>query len=48
MFKRKIKLVFAQEEYRVLVHCLMEYRNKLLADNRYTDAVDELLLKICK
>ena len=33
-------------ERRVVVNCLNEMRNKLIADSKYTDAVDEVLLKI--
>ena len=48
MFSCKIKLVLTQDEYRYLVAVLVETRNKLLTENKYTDAVDELLLKLCK
>ena len=33
-------------ERRVVVHCLNEIRNNLIANGKYTDAVDEVLLKI--
>lgn len=33
-------------ERRVIVDCMNEMRNKLIADSKYTDAVDEVLLKI--
>lgn len=31
---------------RIVVDCMNEMRNKLIADSKYTDAVDEVLLKI--
>ncbi len=30
----------------VIVNCLNEMRNKIIADGKYTDAIDEVLLKI--
>jgi hypothetical protein len=33
-------------ERRIVVDCMNEMRNKLIADSKYTDAVDEVLLKI--
>lgn len=33
-------------ERRIVVDCMKEMRNKLIADSKYTDAVDEVLLKI--
>ena len=33
-------------ERRIIINCLNEKRNKLIADGIYTDAVDEVLLKI--
>ena len=48
MFSPKIKLVLAPDEYHLIILCLNEYRNKLLIEGRYTDAVDDLLIKLCK
>ena len=44
MFRPKIR--FTQDEIRVLVLALNELRNSLIAEGRYTDAVDELLIKL--
>lgn len=33
-------------ERRIVDDCMNEMRNKLIADSKYTDAVDEVLLKI--
>lgn len=48
MFEWKIRLVLTSEEYHIIINALVEFRNKLIAEGRYTDAVDELLLKIYK
>ena len=42
--KRKIK--FEDDEIRVLIIALIELRNKLIEDDRYTDAVDDLIIKL--
>ena len=44
MFRPKKR--FTQDEIRVLVLALNELRNSLIAEGRYTDAVDELLIKL--
>jgi hypothetical protein len=48
MFSRKIKLVLTQEEYRLIIDCLNEWRNKLIQEGGYTDAIDDLVIKIFK
>lgn len=44
--KRRFKL--DDYEVNIVIRALVELRNQLIAENRYTDAVDELLLKLCK
>ena len=46
MFGKKIKLSMTHDEIRVLVYALNELRNALIEEGRYTDAVDELLIKL--
>lgn len=36
------------DEYRILLRCLIHFRNALIAEGKYTDAVDELLVKLGK
>ncbi|WP_243240590.1 MULTISPECIES: hypothetical protein [unclassified Ruminococcus] len=43
---RSYYIALDDSERRVVVNCLNEMRNKLIADSKYTDAVDEVLLKI--
>ena len=46
MRDKKYYIVLDDFERRVMVNCLNEMRNKIIADGKYTDAVDEVLLKI--
>lgn len=44
--KRKFK--FDDCEVNIIIKALIELRNQLIAEGRYTDAVDDLLIKLCK
>lgn len=44
--KRRFKL--DDYEVNIIIRALVDLRNQLIAEGRYTDAVDELLLKLCK
>ena len=44
--KQKYHLALSTEEWRLLIHCLNEFRNRLISEGRYTDAVDEVLIKV--
>ena len=43
MFNPKYR--FTHDEIRIIVLALVELKNQLLAEGRYTDAVDELLIR---
>ncbi len=43
MFRPKYK--FSYDEIRIIVMALVELKNQLIAEGRYTDAVDDLLVK---
>ena len=43
MFKPKFR--FTYDEVRIIVMALVEFKNQLLAEGRYTDAIDDLLIK---
>lgn len=43
---KKVKIKFDDIERRILVKLLYEKRNVLIHKGRYTDAIDELILKI--
>lgn len=44
MFKPKFK--FNYDEIRIIVLALVELKNQLIEEGKYTDAVDELLVKL--
>lgn len=44
--KYTVKLKLTHDEVRVLVFALNELRNNLIAENRYTDPVDEILARL--
>lgn len=44
--KEKYYIVLNEYERRIIINSLNELRNSLITNGRYTDAVDELLLKI--
>lgn len=45
---KKIKFPITNNEKRIILNALIEFRNDLLKQSRYTDPVDELILKINK
>ena len=42
----KAKLKFTHDEIRVIVLALIELKNHLIQEGRYTDAVDDILIKL--
>lgn len=46
MKKRKWK--FYDYEIYLIINALVEWRNRIKAEGKYSDAIDELLLKILK
>lgn len=48
MRKRKYYLRLINEEHYLIFQCLLEYRNKLISQGKYTDGVDELIIKYAK
>lgn len=44
--KQKYYLVLNDQEHQLMIESLNQLRNKLIAGGKYTDAVDEVLLKI--
>ena len=43
---KKIRLTLNDHEYRIVINAINNMRNRLIQEGRYTDAVDELLLKV--
>ena len=46
MRAKKRYLYLTEQEWRVLLFVLNRMRSKLIAQGRYTDAVDEIILKM--
>ena len=46
MKQPKRVVALTSDEYRLMIHGLIHWRNKLLSQGRYTDALDELLIKV--
>lgn len=46
MKEQKRVLTMSAYEYRLAMYGLIHFRNQLLAQGRFTDAVDELILKL--
>ena len=44
--KQKYYLALNDQERRFVIESLNQLRNKLIVDGKYTDAVDEVLIKI--
>lgn len=45
---RKYHLYLNEDEWRLVIWCLNDFRNKMIAEGRYTDCVDELLIKMAQ
>lgn len=46
LMKQKYYLALTTVEWRLMVETLNNLRNRLILENRYTDAVDEVLIKV--
>lgn len=46
MFRKKRYLYLSEDELRVLVQSLVRLKNSLIRQGRYTDCVDELIVKV--
>ena len=44
--KQKYYLALSIEEWRLMIEALSNLRNRLISDGKYTDAVDEVLVKV--
>ena len=46
MFKKKKKLQLSSEDLRIIRYSLVDFRNNLNKQNRYSEPVDEIILKL--
>lgn len=48
MRKKKYRLSLTDTERRLVVQCLLDLRNTLIAQDKYTDGVNEVIIKFTK
>lgn len=48
MFGRKYHLCLSNEEIVMIIRALIDERNALIREGRYTDAIDDLIVKFSK
>lgn len=46
LLRQKYYLALTTEEWRLMIETLNNLRNRLILENRYTDAVNEVLIKV--
>lgn len=46
MFEKKKKIELDGEELKIMRYSLNEFRSNLLEQNKYTDAIDEVMIKL--
>lgn len=46
--RKKYYLRLTDAERHLILQCLLEYRNKLISQGKYTDGIDELIIKYTK
>lgn len=46
MLEKKYKISVTYDEKRIILMSLIELKNRLIAEGRYTDAVDDILIRI--
>lgn len=47
-FNKKYWLYISKNEYDLIIHYLIDLKNSLIKQGRYTDAVDDILIKFLK
>lgn len=47
-FNKKYWLYLSKDEYDLIIHCLIDLKNDLIRQRKYTDAVDDIIIKFLK
>lgn len=47
-WNKNYHLSLNKEEFDLIINCLIELKNNLIQEGRYTDAVDDILIKMLK
>ena len=48
MFEKKYHIQFTKQEKALIIETLIEFKNELQRQGRYTDAIDDLLIKVLR
>ncbi len=48
MRKQKYRLSLTDTERHIVIQCLFDLRNTLMAQDKYTDGIDEVIIKFTK
>lgn len=46
--KNKYNIVFNSDERRIMINSLNDLRSSLISEGKYTDSVDELIIKLAQ
>lgn len=46
MRNKKMQLYLNSQERSVLLHCLVDMKNRMISEERYTDCVDDVIIKL--
>lgn len=46
MRKKKVRLCLDRQEKSLLLNCLVDMKNRMIGEGRYTDCVDDVILKL--
>ena len=44
--EKKYRIVLDDSEWKIVINALNDFRNSLIQQGRYTDAVDEIMIKV--
>lgn len=47
-FNKKYRLNLTKDEYDLIIHCLIYLKNNLIRRGRYTDVVDDVIIKFLR
>ena len=48
MFEEKYNIVVNEDEHCIMINIINDFRNRMIEENKITDDVDQLLLKVAK
>lgn len=48
MFEEKYNIIVNEDEQCIMINIINDFRNRMIEENKITDDVDQLLLKVAK